>query len=156
LGFVYIEGCGCQGREDRGQPFQRRRPAAGGVVAGDAAGDGIPVREIAEYMEFSPKMALQMEQPEQQNTITLKRLGELAWAMQCDLVLRDCAVAAVARGPGVGDCGEGAVEEEVFEVTEGREQGPGTRGRDGQRPVALGGCLQVMPRNTRDVDLGAG
>lgn len=47
---------------------------------------GMPVREIAEYMKFSPKMVFQMERSEQDNRITLDRLGEMARAMQCDLV----------------------------------------------------------------------
>jgi hypothetical protein len=47
---------------------------------------GIPVGQIAEYMQFTPKMVFQMERSEQQNTITLERLGKMARAMQCDLV----------------------------------------------------------------------
>ena len=62
-----------------------RRPSEGWLRAMRQA-MGISVREIAEYMEFSPKMVFQMERSEQQNTITLERLGEMARAMQCDLV----------------------------------------------------------------------
>jgi transcriptional regulator with XRE-family HTH domain len=47
---------------------------------------GVSVREIAEQMEFSEKMVFQMERSEQQKTISLKRLDDMARAMQCDLV----------------------------------------------------------------------
>jgi transcriptional regulator with XRE-family HTH domain len=47
---------------------------------------GTPVDEIARDMKFTPKMVFQMERSEQQNTITLQRLGKMARALQCDLV----------------------------------------------------------------------
>ncbi len=64
---------------------QARRPSEGWLRAMRQA-TGIPVRDIAEYMEFTPKMVFQMERSEQENTITLERLGKMARAMQCDLV----------------------------------------------------------------------
>ena len=62
-----------------------RRPSQGWLRAMRQA-TGISVREIAEHMKFTPKMVFQMERSEQQDTITLERLGEMARAMQCDLV----------------------------------------------------------------------
>jgi transcriptional regulator with XRE-family HTH domain len=47
---------------------------------------GMPVRQIAAYMRFSEKMVYQMERSEQLETITLARLGEMARAVECDLV----------------------------------------------------------------------
>jgi len=71
------------------RPFRRarkaRRPSQGWLRAMRQA-TGISVREIAEHMKFTPKMVFQMERSEQQDTITLERLGEMARAMQCDLV----------------------------------------------------------------------
>ena len=62
-----------------------RKPSEGWLRAMRQA-MGIPVREISEYMNFTPKMVYQMERSEQQESITLGRLGEMARAMQCDLV----------------------------------------------------------------------
>jgi len=64
---------------------QRRRPSEGWLRAMRQA-TGVSVREIAEQMEFSEKMVFQMERSEQQKTISLKRLDDMARAMQCDLV----------------------------------------------------------------------
>jgi transcriptional regulator with XRE-family HTH domain len=62
-----------------------RRPAEGWLRAMRQA-TGTPVDEIARDMKFTPKMVFQMERSEQQNTITLERLGKMARALQCDLV----------------------------------------------------------------------
>jgi predicted DNA-binding mobile mystery protein A len=75
--------------EQQLRPLRRaqkaRRPSEGWLRAMRQA-TGISVREIAEYMQFTPKMVFQMERSEQQNTITLGRLNDMARAMQCDLV----------------------------------------------------------------------
>ncbi len=62
-----------------------RRPSEGWLRAMRQA-TGIPVEQIANSMNFTPKMVFQMERSEQRNTITLDRLGKMARAMQCDLV----------------------------------------------------------------------
>ena len=65
--------------------LKARRPPEGWLRAMRQA-MGIPVGQIAEYMEFTPKMVYQMERSEQENNIALERLGKMARAMQCDLV----------------------------------------------------------------------
>jgi len=62
-----------------------RRPTEGWLRAMRLA-TGTPVREIAEYMRFTEKMVYQLERSEQADTITLDRLGEMARALECDLV----------------------------------------------------------------------
>jgi transcriptional regulator with XRE-family HTH domain len=47
---------------------------------------GTPVRQIAAYMRFSEKMVYQLERSEQMEKISLGRLGEMARALECDLV----------------------------------------------------------------------
>jgi len=62
-----------------------RRPTEGWLRAMRQA-TGTPVREIAEYMKFTDKMVYQLERSEQIETISLNRLGEMARALECDLV----------------------------------------------------------------------
>ena len=62
-----------------------RRPTEGWLRAMRLA-TGTPVREIAEYMRFTEKMVYQLEKSEQTDRITLDRLGEMARALECDLV----------------------------------------------------------------------
>jgi transcriptional regulator with XRE-family HTH domain len=64
---------------------QARKPSEGWLRAMRQA-MGIPVREIAEFMHFTPKMVFQMERSEQKNQISMRRLEDMARAMQCDLV----------------------------------------------------------------------
>jgi len=75
--------------ESQLRPLRRartaRKPSEGWLRAMRQA-TGIPVREIAEIMRFSPKMVFQTERAEQRKTITLDRMEEMARAMQCDLV----------------------------------------------------------------------
>ena len=47
---------------------------------------GIPAAEIADTMDFSPKMVFQMERAEQNRKISLERLERMARALGCDLV----------------------------------------------------------------------
>jgi len=75
--------------ERRVRPLRRarqtRRPSEGWLRAMRQA-VGIPLREIAECMNLTEKMVLQMERSEQKSSISLRRLEETARAMQCDLV----------------------------------------------------------------------
>jgi hypothetical protein len=41
---------------------------------------------MAEDLEISPSMVFQLERSERNETITLKRLKEVAWSMECQLV----------------------------------------------------------------------
>ena len=61
------------------------RPTEGWLRAMRLA-TGTPVRQIAAYMRFSEKMVYQLERSEQIETISLGRLGEMARALECDLV----------------------------------------------------------------------
>ena len=79
----------CMDLEGLLRPFRRARKArmpSEGWLRAMRRVTGIPVREIAESMDFTEKMVFQMERSEQQESITLRRLGEMARAMQCDLV----------------------------------------------------------------------
>jgi len=75
--------------ERRLRPFRRarqaRKPSEGWLRAMRQA-MGIPVREIAEFMRVTDKMVFQMERSEQKSSICLRRLEDMARAMQCDLV----------------------------------------------------------------------
>jgi predicted DNA-binding mobile mystery protein A len=71
------------------RPFRRARkngrPAEGWLRAVRLA-SGMSTKQIARVMEFTPKMVFQMERSEQKGTISLDRLGQMARAMECDLV----------------------------------------------------------------------
>jgi hypothetical protein len=42
--------------------------------------------DMADDLEISPSMVFQLERSERKETITLKRLKEVAWSMECELV----------------------------------------------------------------------
>jgi len=75
--------------EGKVRPFRaaRRahRPTEGWLRAMRIA-TGTPVRQIAAYMKFTEKMVYQLERSEQMEKISLGRLGEMARALECDLV----------------------------------------------------------------------
>jgi len=75
--------------ESQMRPFRaaRRahRPSEGWLRAMRFA-TGTPVRQIAAYMKFSEKMVYQLERSEQMEKISLGRLGQMARALECDLV----------------------------------------------------------------------
>ena len=47
---------------------------------------GYMASDMAEDLEISPSMVFQLERSERKGTITLKRLKEVAWSMECELV----------------------------------------------------------------------
>jgi predicted DNA-binding mobile mystery protein A len=47
---------------------------------------GFMAADMAKDLEISPSMVFQLERSEWKETITLKRLKEMAWAMECELV----------------------------------------------------------------------
>jgi hypothetical protein len=47
---------------------------------------GIPCAQVAKAMDFSTKMVFQVERSEQKKTISLKRLEQMARAVECDVV----------------------------------------------------------------------
>ena len=47
---------------------------------------GYMAADVASDLEVSPSMVFQLERSEWKETITLKRLKEMAWAMECELV----------------------------------------------------------------------
>src|ERR1039458_682090 len=47
---------------------------------------GYMAADIARDLEVSPSMVFQLERSEWKETITLKRLKEVAWSMECELV----------------------------------------------------------------------
>jgi predicted DNA-binding mobile mystery protein A len=47
---------------------------------------GMQASGIAKDLKISPSMVFQLERSEWKETITLKRLKEVAWAMECELV----------------------------------------------------------------------
>ena len=47
---------------------------------------GYMASDMAEDLEISPSMVFQLERSERKETITLKRLKEVAWSMECELV----------------------------------------------------------------------
>jgi hypothetical protein len=50
---------------------------------------------MADDLEISPSMVFQLERSERKETITLKRLKEVAWSMECELVY--CIVPRVGK-----------------------------------------------------------
>ena len=56
---------------------------------------GYMASDMAEDLEISPSMVFQLERSERNETITLKRLKEVAWSMECQLVY--CIVPRVGK-----------------------------------------------------------
>ena len=71
------------------RPYRRARknsrPREGWLRAVRLA-SGISAEQIAQVMDFTPKMVFQMERSEQAGKISLDRLGKMARALECDLV----------------------------------------------------------------------
>jgi predicted DNA-binding mobile mystery protein A len=81
-------------REQRGldletrqfQAARRVRPPVGGWLRKVRKTLGMHAADMSLDLKVSPSMVFQLERSEWKETITLRRLKEMAWAMGCDLV----------------------------------------------------------------------
>jgi len=68
------------------QAARRVQPPAGGWLRKVRKAMGYAAVDMAADLEVSPSMVFQLERSELKETITLKRLKEVAWSMECELV----------------------------------------------------------------------
>jgi len=68
------------------QAARRVRPPTGGWLRKVRKTLGLRARTMAVDLKVSPSTIFQLERSEWNETITLKRLKDLAWAMECELV----------------------------------------------------------------------
>jgi DNA-binding Xre family transcriptional regulator len=68
------------------RPLRRARVPKGGWLRSIRQAIGVPVEELARHMRLSEKTIFQLERSEEKKTLTLKRLEDMARALQCDLV----------------------------------------------------------------------
>jgi predicted DNA-binding mobile mystery protein A len=69
--------------------YQAARPVerpSGGWLRKVRKAMGYAAADMAADLEVSPSMVFQLERSERKETITLKRLNEMAWSMECELV----------------------------------------------------------------------
>jgi predicted DNA-binding mobile mystery protein A len=68
------------------QLARREEPPVGGWLRKVRKAMGFHAAELARDLEVSPSMIFQLERSERKGTITLQRLRDVAWAMECELV----------------------------------------------------------------------